>query len=591
MAKIKKTLCKRAIINFYDDSIQDEISQTKQMPVLINYNVGKKKFTKTPDEEDLNLIKKINELDVPYWYPTNRMIEGNESRRNDRTGITHVQHFYTKRNLWILSSIYNNCKTKYIRGLIVFQSIAATLCSKLARYNLGNRGNGPVSGTLYIPSLIAESNIFKLFLRKSNDFIKAYKMIATTKNALVSCCSCSELTNIPNNTSDYIFTDPPFGDNLMYSELNYIWESWLKVATNNTSEAIINNSQNKHLSEYQKLMQLAFQEYYRVLKPNRWITVVFHNSKSSVWNAIQEAMTKAGFLIAQVAVLDKKQGSFKQVTAAGSVKNDLVISAYKPKQSFEDQFLVMGGEGLEEEFIKMHLSHLKAEPSIERTEQMLYSKLIAYYVQRSYSIKYDASTFYKMLRSNFVEEDGYWFNKNQVDSYREYKQKMRLEEIDGIKSGQMMMFIDCEKTAIIWLHTSLNKPKSFQDISPQYQKVSNIAGDNVPDLKELLDKNFISENGKYRRPQTEDEKMSVTQKRERELQREFDVLLLEAKGSKKKIKECRKQAVIYGFEQCYKNNRFQDILALSKRLNKKIIENDSEISEFIEVAELKVEGF
>ena len=74
----------------------------------------------------------------------------------------------------------------------------------------------------------------------------------------------------------------------------------------------------------------------------------------------------------------------------------------------------MAGEGLEEEFIKMHLSHLKPEPSIERTEQMLYSKLLAYYVQRSYTIKYDASTFYKMLRQNFVEEDGYWFNENQI---------------------------------------------------------------------------------------------------------------------------------------------------------------------------------
>jgi len=71
----------------------------------------------------------------------------------------------------------------------------------------------------------------------------------------------------------------------------------------------------------------------------------------------------------------------------------------------------------------------------------------------------------------------------------------------------------------------------------------------------------------------------------------FDELLLDAKGSKKKIKKCRKQAVIYGFEQCYKNNRFQDILDLGRRLNKKIIENDSEISEFIDVAELKVNGF
>ena len=155
----------------------------------------------------------------------------------------------------------------------------------------------------------------------------------------------------------------------------------------------------------------------------------------------------------------------------------------------------------------------------------------------------------------------------------------------------MLLFIDCEKTAIIWLHTFLDSPKGFQTIHPAFTKIENISGDSVPELMELLDKNFILENGKYRRPQTEDEKMTVTQKRERELQKEFDVLLLEVKGSRKKIKECRKQTVIYGFEQCYKHNRFQDIFDLGKRLDKKIIENDSEISEFIEVAELKVEGF
>ena len=134
-------------------------------------------------------------------------------------------------------------------------------------------------------------------------------------------------------------------------------------------------------------------------------------------------------------------------------------------------------------------------------------------------------------------------------------------------------------------------PKEFKEIHPAYTKIANISGDNVPDIKELLDKNFILEDGKYRRPQTEEEKLSVTEKREKELQREFDALLLEAKGSKKKIKECRKQAIIYGFEQCYKKGTFKDILALATRLNKKIIENDSEINEFIEVAEMKVEGF
>ena len=54
--------------------------------------------------------------------------------------------------------------------------------------------------------------------------------------------------------------------------------------------------------------------FYRVLMPGRWMTIVFHNSKNSVWNAIQESLIRAGFVIADVRTLDKKYASFKQVT-------------------------------------------------------------------------------------------------------------------------------------------------------------------------------------------------------------------------------------------------------------------------------------
>lgn len=398
-------------------------------------------------------------------------------------------------------------------------------------------------------------------------------------------------TGIPTNTIDYIFTDPPFGDNLMYSELNFIWEDWLRVYTNNNREAIVSVFQNKRLDEYKNLMYLSFAEYYRVLKPNRWITVEFHNSKSTVWNAIQDAMQKAGFVISQVAILDKKQGTKNQMTTAGAVAKDLVISAYKPKSSFTRQFLEMAGEGLEEEFIRMHLSHLKPEPSIERTEQMLYSKMLAYYVQRSYTVKYDASTFYKMLRNKFAEKDGYWFNSDQLPAYQEYKQKMRLEGIEEISKGMLSLFVSDEKSALIWLHAFLDTPKDFQTIHPAFHKVASITGDKVPDLREILNDNFIREDDTYRRPQSEDEKLTVNQKRERELMREFEAVLLEAKSSKKKIKEVRKQSLVYGFEQCYKANRFGDILAVSKRLDRSILENNADITEFIEVAEMKTEGF
>jgi ubiquinone/menaquinone biosynthesis C-methylase UbiE len=100
----------------------------------------------------------------------------------------------------------------------------------------------------------------------------------------------------------------------MYSELNFLWESWLKVKTNNKPEAIINKTQGKDLQSYFELMKAAFLEYYRVLKPGKWMTVEFSNTSAAVWNGIQTAISQAGFVIASVTALDKRQGSFKAVT-------------------------------------------------------------------------------------------------------------------------------------------------------------------------------------------------------------------------------------------------------------------------------------
>ena len=598
-AQISKDESDKIFQNIYDEAINKSTKVVKQLPVKISYISGKKKILRNAESHDFDLLKKIEKEKIPYWYPTNPVLGkgiswGDTWRAGYHQGITHVHHFYTKRNLWVLAAFLdkiNKIKNQRVK-LMAFYFFTAlySRSHKMNRYIPDhNRHVGPLSGTLYVSFLQVEISVFQIIKTKLRSFQDSISQINT--NAIIGTQSLTDLKNIKNNSIDYIFTDPPFGDNLMYSELNYLLESWGKVFTVNKDEAIINNTQNKNANSYKSLITRCFGEYFRILKPNRWITIVFHNSKSEIWNIIQDSISKSGFIVSQVNILDKKKGTTKQLTYANTTKNDLVISAYKPKQSFARKFLELAGESLEEEFIKMHLSHLKSEPSVERTEQMLYSKMLAYYVQRSYTVKYDSSTFYKMLRNNFIEEDSYWFNEDQLGNYREYKQKMRLEDIDEIRSGQMILFIQDEKTSIIWLNTFLNEPKDFHEIHPAYTRIASISDDNVPDIRGLLDKNFILEDGKYRRPQSEEEKLSVAEKRERELQREFDALLLEAKGSKKKIKECRKQAVIYGFEQCYKNNKFQDILDLALRLDRKIIENDSEITEFIEVAELKVNGF
>ena len=155
-----------------------------------------------------------------------------------------------------------------------------------------------------------------------------------------------------------MFTDPPFGENIFYADLNFVVESWHRVGTSVADEAIVDRKKGKELGDYQTLMQRCFAEYFRVLKPGRWMTIVFHNSKNAVWNAIQKAMLAAGFVVADVRTLDKQQGSYRQVTSTAA-KQDLVISAYKPNGGLETRFRLHAGTvaGVWD-FVRTHLRQL-----------------------------------------------------------------------------------------------------------------------------------------------------------------------------------------------------------------------------------------
>jgi DNA modification methylase/DNA-directed RNA polymerase subunit RPC12/RpoP len=486
----------RAWVTKYDKAIQQTIRQAKQVPVLINYSLGKKRYEKAPDAFDLALIEKIEELDIPYWFPTDRMPEGDESRRNDDIGLTHVHHFYTKRNLWVLGGI--RCKTRIPQCLLMFNSQLVNI-SKLNRYRPEvSFPYNPLSGTLYVGSQVSEANVLTAY---ENKIIRISNALYNVRCRSYLFTQSSEHTWIASNSVDYIFTDPPFGGNLMYSELNFLWEAWLKVFTNNKPEAIENKVQGKGLAEYQKLMTECFNEYYRVLKPGRWMTVEFHNSKNSVWNSIQEALQTAGFVIADVRTLDKQQGSFKQVTSASAVKQDLIISCYKPNGGLEERFKLEAGteEGVWD-FIRTHMKQLpvfvskdgQAEIVVERQNYLLFDRMVAFHVQRGVTVPLSAAEFYAGIAQRFPERDGMYFLPEQVAEYD--KKRMTVREV-----LQLQLFVIDESSAIQWLKQQLTrKPQTFQEIHPQFLR--EIGGwqkyEKPLELSELLEQNFLRYDGK-----------------------------------------------------------------------------------------------
>ena len=597
----------RALVTKFDKAINKTIRQAKQVPALINYSVGKNRYEKNPDQDDVALIDKIEQMDIPYWFPTDRMPEGEESRRNDDIGLTHVHHFFTKRNLWMLAAFNERLDRK---TRLVFQSIVSTLCSRLVRYNMGHRGNGPLSGTLYVSSLMAETRPTWVFPGKVKAFSNAF---ISPSHSFTDTQTTSNIPTIKEHNIDYIFTDPPFGGNLMYSELNFLWEAWLKVFTNNKPEAITNKVQGKGLPEYQRLMTDCFKEYYRMLKPSRWMTVEFHNSRNSVWNSIQEALQHAGLVIADVRTLDKQQGTFKQVLSGGAVKQDLIISAYKPNGGLEDRFkLTAGAEEGVWDFVRTHLKQLpvfvskdgQAEIIAERQHFLLFDRMVAFHVQRGVTVPLSAAEFYAGLEQRFPPRDGMYFLSDQAAEYD--KKRMTVREV-----LQLELFVSDEASAIQWLKQQLTKkPQTFQDIHPQFLK--EIGGwqkhEKPLELSELLKQNFLRYDGKGEVPSQIHSYLSSNFKELRNLAKDDSALKAKAKdrwyvpdpnkagdleklrdqalmrefedyreSKQKRLKVFRLEAVRAGFKKAWQERNYATIIAVARKIPEKILQEDPKL--------------
>jgi hypothetical protein len=150
--------------------------------------------------------------------------------------------------------------------------------------------------------------------------------------------SATQLDRVPDASVDYIFTDPPFGSNIFYSDCNLIWEAWLGSVTDDRLEAVVNRSRKhakggKTVAEYADLMGRALAEMHRVLKPSGWVTLVFHNTDPEIWVALQESAAKAGFRIDGAAGLDRQQHSHKGYKGKNETENvahfDVVLSMQK----------------------------------------------------------------------------------------------------------------------------------------------------------------------------------------------------------------------------------------------------------------------
>ncbi|MBT6143619.1 DNA methylase, partial [bacterium] len=455
----------------------------------------------------------------------------------------------------------------------------------------------------------------------------AFASISTSSSSVcVSTSSCTSLP-IPDGAIDYVFTDPPFGDNFPYAELNYLVESWHGLFSELSMDAIVdrgkkNKEAQKTLSDYQSVMSRCFAEYFRVLKPGRWMTVVFSNSKNVVWHAIQEALGDAGFVVADVRTLDKQQRSFRQVTSA-AVKQDLVISAYKPTSTLLESFeLGASTEANAWAFISEHLSNVpvfveiggKTQIVVERTAQMLFDRMVGFHVQRGLAVPISSSEFLVGLAERFPPRDDMYFLHEQIPEYD--RRRLKAQEV-----AQLSLFVTDEASAIQWVRQELRaKPSRFEDLQPTFMRELTAWADYEEEieLSDILKQNFLcycgdgevpsqihgylSTNFKDCRNLSKDDPALIARalerwyvpdpRREADLERVRHLALMkefeEHRTSKGKLKLVRTESLRAGFKECWQRQDYKTIVVVAERVKESIIQEDTALLMYYDNASMLV---
>lgn len=616
--ELTKDNLRRRMETMIDPATRATWERVRFIPVLINYTLGAKKHEKKPDKQDIANLVRIAELPLPGSVPVNefpidKMYHGS---RLAPKGFTRIHHMYLPRAaqamglLWAKALAVKDARTRNMILFFTEQAIWGT--SVLARYapTHFSQVNQYLNGVYYVGSQHAECSPWYILDGKLKRLGGSFKSQFAGMGCVAVTTGSAALLPIPDDSVDYIFTDPPFGENIYYADLNFLVESWHKVFTDSKPEAIVDQAKDKNLLHYEQLMQVCLKKYYDVLKPGRWMTMVFHNSSNAVWAAIQEALTGAGFVVADVRTLDKQQGSYRQVTST-AVKQDLVISAYKPNGGLEKRFeLEKGTEEGVWDFVRTHLHQLPAfvekdgnvEVIAERQPYLLFDRMVAFHVQRNVTVPVSVGEFFAGLSQRFPERDGMYFLPDQVANYDQ--KRMKASDV-----RQLEIFVRNEKSAIQWLRQQLqDKPQSFQEIHPQFMR--EIAGwekhERPVELRDLLEQNFLLYGGQDEVPSQIHRYLStnfhdlrnlpknapalrakardryyvpdpakeadVQKSREKALLREFGEY---RETKQKKLKVFRLEAIRTGFRWAWQQNDYNAILDVAEKIPEDVLQEDA----------------
>lgn len=401
------------------------------------------KIIEKPTEDDLNLVSSFSYNKIPYYYPKDRFFHNSRINANRES---HIYELFTPRNLMALSLLMDRIEkieNNNVREFFKFCFTASVGQASRMVFVVKRRGkfNGKSRKTerkevgswvigYWVPKEHFEINVWNCFENRYRKIIKAKRGLEYKKYLINEATNFEELLElknlllitepaqkalkeIPDNSIDYVITDPLYGNRQPYLELSMMWNSWLKKHVNYDDEIVISDSKDrkKDIHDYYRLLNEVLTEIERILKPNHYFSLMFNSLDDETWINLLIHTSSLKFDLEKVETLEYSANSVVQDTRRAGLKTDFILTFRKNPNKIIKNLELISIKNNKDYIIKLIEGYLKNNRDKYLETYQILNLLISELLHQNKFFR--LSEVLHILKTDFDKEGNGWIKRGK----------------------------------------------------------------------------------------------------------------------------------------------------------------------------------